>query len=89
MPSLSLPDFNVTPNFANIGATVAGVVSTKTLIQNIGLTEVTIVARASGSAPTDAEGVVLKPREAYEFTAAQLWIKTYGQTGKVSLTNID
>jgi len=89
MATLTLPDFNVTPAFTNIVATVAGAGSAKTLIQNIGLCDVAIVARASGAAPTDAEGIILAPREKHDFNAAQLWIKSFGATGKVSLTNID
>lgn len=89
MPTLTHPDFDVTPNFQNVVVTVPAVGSAKTMIQNIGLTDVAIVARAFGGVPTDADGIVPRPREGYEFNAAQIWIKSFGASGKVSLTGID
>lgn len=84
--TLTLADYTVPAGgFVNIVATVAAVGSTKTLIQNIGKTKVALVARASGSAPTNADGLILSPGEGYEFNAAQVWVRSFGGEGKLGL----
>jgi hypothetical protein len=86
MPTATLPDFVVTPAYTNLVATIAGAGGVKVLIQNIDQYDVSVVAQASGSAPTDRQGVILRPREVFEFEAAQLWVRAFGPSGRVSVT---
>jgi hypothetical protein len=86
--TLTHPDYDVTPSFTNIVTTIGAIASTNVLIQNIGLNDIAIVVRASGSAPTDADGIILRPREGYEFNGAQVWVKCFGPSSKVSIATI-
>lgn len=86
MATVTLPDFDVTQNYQNIVTTLPAAGSVDVEIQNIGLVPIAIVARASGGVPANTTGLILQPGEGFNFNAAQLWVKTLGGVGRVSLT---
>lgn len=89
MATESFPDYDVTNAYTNIVATVAGIASLDTLVQNVGLYAVSVIGQASGSAPTGETGIRLFPGEGVVVNAAQVWIKAFGPEGKVSLSTTD
>jgi hypothetical protein len=89
MATVTLPHFDCTPTFQDIVATIAGAGSVNVEIQNIGSTDVEIIARASGGVPAATTGIILRPREGFTFNNAQLWIRALsGRNGRVSLTTL-
>ena len=85
MPNRALNDFTVTPAYTNMVATLAAAASVPARIQNITETPVSVVPKASGGAPEDQTGIVIKQGEFCEVSAAQIWIKAFGPAGKVSV----
>lgn len=85
MATTALPDFNVTTSYTDIVAVTPAAGSVDIEIQNIGTNPVSIVPRASGGAPANTTGLILKPGEGYKFNAAQIWAKSFGGPGKLGL----
>jgi hypothetical protein len=88
MATVTLPHFNTTPVFQDIVATIAGAGSVDVEIQNVGGNDVEIIARASGGVPGFTyTGMILRPREHFNFNAAQIWVRSLsGGVSRVSLT---
>ena len=87
--SNTLADFVVTQTWVNIVATIAAVGSTRTLVQNTGLSPMFVAVRASGGEPSDTSGLRLAPGEGIEVNAAQVWVRSAGTAGgKASLHTI-
>jgi hypothetical protein len=89
MPTATLPHFDCTGTFQNIVATIPSAGSVDVEIQNVGDADVEIIAKASGGAPDSSTmtGLILRPREAYNFNAAQLWVRSLGgRNSRISLT---
>jgi hypothetical protein len=89
MPTATLPHFDCTGTFQNIVATIPAAGNVNVEIQNVGDADVEIIAKASGGAPdpSTTTGLILRPREVYNFNAAQLWVRSRGgRDSRVSLT---
>lgn len=89
MATESFPDYAVTSSYTDIVATVAGIASIDTLIQNRSFHNISIVGQATGSAPTGEAGIMLTPGAGVVVNAAQVWAKAYGPDGTVSLSTTD
>lgn len=89
MATVTLPHFDCTSAFQDIVATIAGAGSVDVEIQNIGASDVEVIARASGGVPASTTGLILRPREGFTFNNAQLWVRSLsGRSGRVSLTTL-
>jgi hypothetical protein len=73
--SASQNDYAVTSAWADIGATIAGVISTPVLLQNIGFDDVKVVF-GGASAPTGKSGINLNTDDSISGTAAKVWVKS-------------
>lgn len=87
--STSLNDYAVTSTWTDVVATLAGMASVDTLIQNVDKHDVQVVS-GGASAPTNKTGVILGYKESVQVNAANVWVRKVGsdQSGRISVTTL-
>jgi hypothetical protein len=81
-------DFAVTGSWQNVVATLSGIASVDTLIQNLSTVPVWVVSLASGGPPTSKTGVVLGQYDSMTVNAAQVWVRTPAASASISVTKL-
>lgn len=87
MATAGQSDFQCTGSWADIGATIAAVISTDTVIQCLDLGGVQVVF-GGGTAPTGKSGVILSHLDSMQGNAANIWVRALDGSGAVSVTTI-
>lgn len=86
--TVSLNDFTVTKNWADLTAALPSASGVDVLIQNVTLNHAQVVA-GGASAPVDKSGVILGPFESLRCNNAKIWAKSLdGLPGSLSVTLI-
>lgn len=88
MATASQNDYDVTSTWTNVVATIAGIASVDTLIQNLSTTPVWVAPLASGGPPSGKTGVVLGQYDSFKVNAAQVWVRTPSSSAKIGVTTV-
>lgn len=79
----SNPDIQVSFAWQDLIATYAGLASASAYVQNKGALPALVYFSASGSAPADASGVLVKSGDTVFGTAAHIWVRALNDSVEI------